>query len=393
MLIHMIGNITQATYEKICGQWVRMIILLSESQIDIWAPLSGGYGLMQKFSQDKELQDKLFGKIPYSMAYVDSHEIDNLTYEEFEQQFFASINVDPQGASVDQYVGTHNNQLFGLMLMGFDTALDRGNLETIKKIGTLLDRHSHVSMVFVTELPVPEMPIYHELLSKQIFIGNIGYQPLFNSEDSLAFLHSLEEKWHFKFSQGFENIFAENIGGHVLLLEEAARIVRDNPQISFKEVLAHQSLLRKAEAIFHSLTPYDQETMRGLLFEKKATRISEYLEKTHMVVDGKVGLQYFNYMYHNLLSMRNPFKSPTNSGVHLRLTYLEHKIFDLLSSNDRVIKREEIAKAIWEHEAAEKYSDWAIDQVIHRLREKIEKGFAPYEIQTKKGEGFILLAK
>jgi hypothetical protein len=60
-----------------------------------------------------------------------------------------------------------------------------------------------------------------------------------------------------------------------------------------------------------------------------------------------------------------------------------------LQNTNVVISREEISKIIWGSEAIEKYSDWAIDQVISRLRNKIgDSGYAPKHIKTLKGRGF-----
>jgi len=392
MLSDMVGQLTDVTYKKICEEWARTIILLSESQIHIWAPLSGGYSLMHHFAKDTAMQDQLFGNIKRSLAFVDGHESDSFSFENFEEQFFSSIGVERNGESVDEFVGNHTDQLIGLFIMGMDNALEKGNTQTLKQVGTLLEKHSHMSLVFITELPIPEMDIYHALIVKHMLVENIYYQRLFSVEDSVAFLKSLEERWQFTFKNGIERILAENIGGHILLLEEAARIVRNNAEISFKDVLANISLLRKAGAVFRALSPQDQEQFESILFDKPISRpVSEYLLQTGLIVEKKIGLQYFNYMHHNLLSIFNPFDTP--SQPLLKLSYIEHRVLEEFERREDVISREDVAKTIWGEQALDKYSDWAIDQLIHRLREKLEAADMPYEIQTKKGEGFILLKK
>ena len=73
---------------------------------------------------------------------------------------------------------------------------------------------------------------------------------------------------------------------------------------------------------------------------------------------------------------------------------LQLEIWNLLQSRKgEIVTRDIVAEIIWKNNTEEKYSDWAIDQVIHRIREKIRKAKSPHKILTKKGQGFILQEK
>lgn len=74
------------------------------------------------------------------------------------------------------------------------------------------------------------------------------------------------------------------------------------------------------------------------------------------------------------------------------LTETEFRILELLlSQGNSVVKREAVAEIMWGSESGEKYSDWAIDRAISRLRKKIgDNAYRPQYIKTLRGRGFKL---
>jgi hypothetical protein len=71
------------------------------------------------------------------------------------------------------------------------------------------------------------------------------------------------------------------------------------------------------------------------------------------------------------------------------LTALESKVFKSLSGRKgEVVERDELIGRVWGNDADSDISDHALDQLIHRLREKLKKD--GLEIKTIKGRGYIL---
>ncbi|WKZ30691.1 MAG: winged helix-turn-helix domain-containing protein [Candidatus Dojkabacteria bacterium] len=70
---------------------------------------------------------------------------------------------------------------------------------------------------------------------------------------------------------------------------------------------------------------------------------------------------------------------------------LSEREFELLSlfvqNYGKVVTRDDVAEILWKSRSIEKYSDWAIDQTISRLRKKLPQGVT---IKTIKGRGFKL---
>ncbi len=73
------------------------------------------------------------------------------------------------------------------------------------------------------------------------------------------------------------------------------------------------------------------------------------------------------------------------------LTKNEDLIYSLLLKNkNEIVSKEEIAKTIWGNSVQNKYSDWAIDQTLKRLRVKLKKINPDIRIETKRGRGLVL---
>jgi DNA-binding winged helix-turn-helix (wHTH) protein len=69
----------------------------------------------------------------------------------------------------------------------------------------------------------------------------------------------------------------------------------------------------------------------------------------------------------------------------------EAKVLKLLiAKKGEVITKDEIAEAMWGEEADEKFSDWAISQMIMAVRKKLGKLEAGVTIKNIKGRGYLL---
>jgi hypothetical protein len=106
-----------------------------------------------------------------------------------------------------------------------------------------------------------------------------------------------------------------------------------------------------------------------------------------MRANSKYALESKNYF--TKLGYATEIKIPEN-----KLTQTEAEIMARLKvNNGSVVDFETIGDIIWKEDACERYSEWAIAQTIHRLRQKIRSlGVTPEIIQTKRGKGYYLLS-
>ena len=77
--------------------------------------------------------------------------------------------------------------------------------------------------------------------------------------------------------------------------------------------------------------------------------------------------------------------------ISQKLSPIENKILaHLFEGEGKIVGRDAVAKLIWESRMEDKYSDWAIDKTISRLRKKLSLYTNLYTITTKKKKGFVL---
>ena len=148
-------------------------------------------------------------------------------------------------------------------------------------------------------------------------------------------------------------------GGHVGLIKSLYLLLRTDHRLSLTEsvLISNPSIIARLDALVK-----DSKDIDVSLFTLKSSLLERY----------KKG----------------------SKGILLLFTSQELEIWNLLQSRKgEIVTRDIVAEIIWKNNTEEKYSDWAIDQVIHRIREKIRKAKSPHKILTKKGQGFILQEK
>ena len=81
-----------------------------------------------------------------------------------------------------------------------------------------------------------------------------------------------------------------------------------------------------------------------------------------------------------------------NQRVETLLSNQEERVMRLLASQvDKIVSRDEVAEAIWGKLSMDNYSDWAINQIIRRIRVKIGDIREDKKlIETIRGKGFRL---
>ena len=168
--------------------------------------------------------------------------------------------------------------------------------------------------------------------------------------------------------------------GHVGLLRTLYLLKRANPEQQF----TRQLLL--AEPMF-------VERLHNILADLPPEKVQDIAKNRLSFVD-RMLFERFGYItaqgefFHPLLKQLLPARK---SEARIGFSLTEGNVLDFFRSHpDKVISREDVAAVIWgEEEWQDKYSDWAIGQLMYRLRKKLEYGSSSGTIETKKGRGFV----
>lgn len=219
-----------------------------------------------------------------------------------------------------------------------------------------------------------------QVLSKSLLILK-PYKP----EVAVTFLELFEKVYKFNLKPETRSLLINLSGGHTGLLKSLFMIALDSdnhiPEVS--ELVEQESILMWLYKIVNDLP---QEVWEEL--EKSNENL--ILQKFGYLSGGKL----FSPLLEAYIKSRRR-KLNTESKQDLMndflLSYTEKQVFNLLKENTgSIITRSQIADALWGDQVAEKYSEWAIDHVIYRIRSKLKAAGVPVQIVTKKKQGVVL---
>ncbi|HUD44494.1 MAG TPA: winged helix-turn-helix domain-containing protein [Patescibacteria group bacterium] len=191
---------------------------------------------------------------------------------------------------------------------------------------------------------------------------------------------------------------------------ENARIL-DQVQNDKKELvtflLSQRTVGGGLKEIWRSFSPVEQSWILGKNRTEENKAIEEYMRNLQFIIDGKIQiplLQIFLDQEQVNLSAQNEkivFDENTNTISKGKLilsddlTSAEFRLLKyFLQNSEQIIDREKIINVVWGESASTAgVTDQAVDQLIFRLRKKIEENpNQPRHLQTVKGRGFRFTA-
>lgn len=164
-----------------------------------------------------------------------------------------------------------------------------------------------------------------------------------------------------------------------------------------KTFLLEKSTIKNSLHDIHSqLTPSEQTALQTQNFKDL-----RHLEQIGLIENGKIAIPLFEQYLKTLPQQPSSLKYDSskneiykgNESLTEKLSPSEFRMLrHLLQNPDRVIEKEEIIQAVWKDtKTQEGVTDQALDQIIYRLRKKIEEDpNNPKYIQTVKGRGIKL---
>ena len=79
--------------------------------------------------------------------------------------------------------------------------------------------------------------------------------------------------------------------------------------------------------------------------------------------------------------------------VEEKFTRQEYSVLSmLLQKKSKLCTRDDIGDILWGNDSYEKYSDWAIDQLMSKLRKKLTDLGVKEKLVTVRGKGYKLLS-
>lgn len=258
----------------------------------------------------------------------------------------------------------------------------------------------------IFSLPRPLEEVLEPTLISEFYefvAGNNIYLSLFDrraNEFRFSYLEKVSGKT-------LDNILKDKIieltGGHGKLSRIALELVlaEEKAPENLEEFLTSKSPMKGALfEIWSALTPQEQKT----IVKKELSEINDnsYLILSNLIRENKIQIPLFEPYITNLpkasaeeityLPEVNEIKMGEESLTE-KLSPSEFKLLRFLIQNkDKVCEKEEIINTVWSDEKTQEgVTDQALDQIIYRLRRKIEEDpNNPARLQTIKGRGYKL---
>ncbi len=260
--------------------------------------------------------------------------------------------------------------------------IDKRLLKEILKIQSL--NRSKIRLIFSVYRDT-HTSVCNEIKSKSVY--TLTYIPLLTKND----IEYQIKKYFFEYNLGtprqelidFVSYHSGGLGGLIkpILIENLSK---EDPK-KYKVPLNVNTIVKE---ILEVLTGDEIEYLKELSNNKKPTiQIDKkYITNTGLI--NSPGL--IEKIIKNTLDLQDEKKDTIELPIEItnNLTPTQYRIFKLLSAKKgEIVSRDEIAEEIWLEKVREKYSDWAIDRHIYKLRRLLAKHV---NIITKKGRGFYM---
>ncbi len=260
------------------------------------------------------------------------------------------------------------------------------------------------SIIFSTSRPLEELldPMlladYYEFVA-----GNLVYIRFYDEVATNFLLTYLEKLTKKKLSKAQHTEILRLTGGYAKLVRlafEACLANEPKAQDLTDFLLAQKPIQVALTEIWLALTPAEQSDILQNIFEDPA--VDKYLEESGLVKDKKLKLPLFAKFVATLniqtkSDIKIEYDENTNSirrgkaVLSDSLTSSEFRLLRyLLQNQERVIERDALIAIVWQGvKSTAGITDQAVDQLIFRLRRKIEEDpNKPVYLQTVKGRGF-----
>lgn len=253
----------------------------------------------------------------------------------------------------------------------------------------------------------------------EVILQNVTYVPLLGDADIEYVIDRMEERFDDKFTPKEKQTVKQVCGGHPSLIVTACQVLakmENRAKLKDSKVaealLGHYRLKLAAREIWEVQNPAEREILRTIVADgvKALPEQGAALEKLGLVKKEKPGeLNVFGEVFKNAIVGETEVKTarkgvfqalsldPNNGAILLgdrpieeKFTRQEYEVLTfLLTEPNKLRSRDEIGEILWGEDSYEKYSDWAIDQLVSKLRKKLgQLDVGKNVVVTVRGRGY-----
>ncbi len=271
-----------------------------------------------------------------------------------------------------------------------------GNLQGLKDA-----THHKLSYVFTSfrNLNVLSPSVFTKA-SLGVFSKDLYIKPA-RGEDAKIIFATYKDRYLLNLSKSVEESLLDAVDGYVQYLQLALILLHEGQSPSSNKTELFESLLKderialQSEELWESLTEDEKAVLikvgkGGQILPEEKDK-ARYLWDTGFIVERNSTKTLFSPLFDYYLKQREKSVQAESYGVEF--TKKEIALFNFLKSRtNEVCEREKIVEVVWPEVEELGVSDWAIDRLVARVRNKLKLQKSEFEIQTVKTRGYKLIA-
>lgn len=260
--------------------------------------------------------------------------------------------------------------------------------------------HHKLSYVFTSFRSLDALsPMVFSKASLSVFCRNMYIKPA-TKEDTKVIFKMYKEYHKIALSSGVAPYFFDIVDGYVqylqlalISLDEANTLLKSRNDI-FEYLAKDERIALASEELWESLGQKEKDVLVRITGNEKIIENereeAKYLWDTGIVVDPSSDgskIRLFSPLFETYVKQGE--KRALNHITEF--TKKENLLFNFLKSNNNgICEREKIVEAVWPEVESLGVSDWAIDRLVARVRNKLRLQKSNFEIQTVKSRGYKL---
>ena len=268
-----------------------------------------------------------------------------------------------------------------------------------------------VMFIFGVDREITDIRSISELDQFYTLINEATYylKPL-NEKDFQDYSLKLAQELNLKISKEEINTIYELTGGNLRMLKSYLTHLENHQDNISQEIINYSNDSRisyQVERVYSHLNIKTQDLLQKLVFNlpldlEDKLNLEKAVKMGLVSKNEKISSELLSNYIKNLFSTNNSGISlnektgeimKNNSKIDTKLSGNEYKLLKFfLENQNQVLSRDDVATAVWDSNTKQGVSEEAIDQLISRLREKIEDDKNnPKHIITLRGRGYQFL--
>jgi len=278
-----------------------------------------------------------------------------------------------------------------------------GNAATQELFANLegLKNFSHQQLCFIFTSYVPFNRVFLSVSSQAVLAlvyKNVYIQPT-KKEDTKIIYDAYKSRYNLRLNEDLETEFLRLVDGHLqylqlglIALHEPYKEIRTKKEL-FDYLFSDERIRLQSEELWENLNPDEQAVLSKIdkdeIITKDEKKQALYLWNAGLIREDKQKLLIFSPLFAYFVNQRIKEEAKDSTNEFSKKELL---LFEYLKNNfDQICEREKIIEAVWPEGTGLGISDWAIDKLVERVRNKLKLQDNNLEIQTVKTRGFKLV--